>query len=139
MSLAFICSTCGTQFAPSDGPPPACPICQDERQYIGAAGQSWTTMGELRRSHRTVWGRHEPGLVGLGTTPDFAIGQRALLVRTGAGLVMWDCISLIDDAAIELVAALGGLHAIAISHPHYYASMVEWSRAFGDVPIWLHA
>ncbi|MFO7167761.1 MAG: MBL fold metallo-hydrolase, partial [Chloroflexota bacterium] len=27
---------------------------------------------------------------------------------------------------------------IAISHPHYYSSMVEWSRAF-DAPIYLHA
>ena len=26
---------------------------------------------------------------------------------------------------------LGGIAAIAISHPHYYTSMVEWSRAFG--------
>jgi hypothetical protein len=29
--------------------------------------------------------------------------------------------------------------AIAISHPHYYSSMVEWSRAFGNAPIFLHA
>ena len=29
---------------------------------------------------------------------------------------------------------MGGLKAIAISHPHYYSSMVEWSRAFGGVP-----
>ena len=35
--------------------------------------------------------------------------------------------------------ALGGSAAIAISHPHYYASMVDWSRAFGGVPIYLHA
>jgi glyoxylase-like metal-dependent hydrolase (beta-lactamase superfamily II) len=29
--------------------------------------------------------------------------------------------------------------AIAISHPHYYTTMVEWSRALGGVPIHLHA
>jgi glyoxylase-like metal-dependent hydrolase (beta-lactamase superfamily II) len=28
---------------------------------------------------------------------------------------------------------------MAISHPHYYSSMVEWSRAFNDVPVYLHA
>ncbi len=33
----------------------------------------------------------------------------------------------------------GGLTAIAISHPHFYSGMIEWSRAFGAVPIWLHA
>ncbi|HZW54793.1 MAG TPA: hypothetical protein VFF30_00740 [Nitrososphaerales archaeon] len=27
---------------------------------------------------------------------------------------------------------------IAISHPHYYSSMVEWSNSFGGIPIYLH-
>ncbi len=70
--------------------------------------------------------------------PEFAIGQRALLVRTPAGNVLWDCISLIDEATVEIVKGLGGLRAIAISHPHYYTTMVEWSRAFG-APVLLHA
>jgi len=39
----------------------------------------------------------------------------------------------------EAIRAMGGISAIAISHPHYYSSMVEWSRAFGGVPIYLHA
>ena len=81
----------------------------------------------------------KPGLIGIGTTPVFAIGQRALLLRTGAGNVLWDCISFIDDATLEIVQALGGIAAIAISHPHFYASMVEWSRAFDRAPIYLHA
>jgi glyoxylase-like metal-dependent hydrolase (beta-lactamase superfamily II) len=34
---------------------------------------------------------------------------------------------------------MGGIAAIVLSHPHYYSSMVEWSRAFGNVPIYLHA
>jgi len=33
---------------------------------------------------------------------------------------------------------MGGISAIAISHPHYYSSMVEWSRCF-NAPIYLHA
>jgi len=37
---AFICETCGTQFAESAGPPVACPICLDERQYVGHRGQT---------------------------------------------------------------------------------------------------
>jgi hypothetical protein len=45
---------------------------------------------------------------------------------------------LLDEAVVEMVKALGGVSAVAISHPHYYASMVEWSRAFGGVPIYLH-
>ena len=81
----------------------------------------------------------EPNLFGIGTTPTFGIGQRALLVRTPHGNVLWDCITLLDEATIAIITALGGLAAIAISHPHYYSSMVAWSRAFDNAPILLHA
>ena len=134
----FICSTCGTQHAATATAPPRCAICEDERQHVPETGQSWTTLRTLRVRHRNAWRRHEPGLWGIGTEPSFAIGQRALLIRHPAGNVLWDCISLIDDATVDLVTALGGISAIAISHPHYYSSMVEWSRAFGGVPVYLH-
>jgi glyoxylase-like metal-dependent hydrolase (beta-lactamase superfamily II) len=52
---------------------------------------------------------------------------------------MWDCLSLLDESVVLAFQALGGISAIAISHPHYYSSMVEWSRAFGGIPIYLHA
>ena len=134
----FICRTCGTQFAESDAPPAACPICSDERQYIGYDGQRWTTLEELQRDYHNVIKPVEPGLTGIGTHPTFAIGQRALLVQTPHGNLLWDCVSLIDEPTVAAVRALGGVRAIAISHPHYYSSMVEWSRAF-DAPIYLHA
>jgi glyoxylase-like metal-dependent hydrolase (beta-lactamase superfamily II) len=78
------------------------------------------------------------GLLGVGTEPPFAIGQRALLVQAPGGNVLWDCITVIDDAAVEAVRQAGGVRAIAISHPHYYSSVVEWSRAF-DAPVLLHS
>jgi glyoxylase-like metal-dependent hydrolase (beta-lactamase superfamily II) len=81
----------------------------------------------------------EPGLIGIGIDPHFAIGQRALFLQSPGGNILWDCLSLLDQAVIECLKALGGISAIAISHPHYYSSMVEWSRAFGGVPIYLHA
>jgi glyoxylase-like metal-dependent hydrolase (beta-lactamase superfamily II) len=131
---AFICNACGTQFPPSPSPPEACRICADERQFIPASGQSWTTLEDLRTSHSNMFRRLAPGLMTIETTPSFAIGQRAILVRTPGGNVLWDCIALLDEATIELLQGLGGLSAIAISHPHYYATMAEWSRAFGGVP-----
>lgn len=134
-----ICVTCGTQYPPLPSAPERCPICDDERQYVGPNGQQWTTMEELGRAHHNRVQEHEPGLVGIGTEPRFAIGQRALLVQTPAGNLLWDCISLIDATTIGAVAALGGVRAIAISHPHYYASMIAWSEAFGGAPIYLHA
>ncbi len=135
---AYICVTCGTQFAPTDDPPAHCPICEDERQYVGHNGQQWTTLDELRARSGNVFKDEEACLTGIGTEPNFAIGQRALLAQTPHGNVLWDCISLLDDATVAEVQARGGIEAIAISHPHYYSSMIEWSRAL-DAPIYLHA
>jgi glyoxylase-like metal-dependent hydrolase (beta-lactamase superfamily II) len=135
---AYLCVTCGTQFSPTDEPPAHCPICEDERQYVGHNGQQWTTLDDLLAGSHNMFKDEEPCLTGIGTEPKFAIGQRALLVQTPGGNVLWDCISVLDDATGAEVQACGGIKAIAISHPHYYASMVEWSRAF-DVPIFLHA
>lgn len=134
----FMCKTCGTQFAASETEPAHCPICEDERQYVAWKGQQWTTLADLQADHHTVIRSIEPNLTGIGTEPSFAIGQRALLLQTSEGNLLWDCISLIDEAAVTAVNALGGIKAIAISHPHYYGSMIEWSHAF-NAPIYLHA
>jgi hypothetical protein len=135
----FICTTCGTQYAESEEPPAGCTICEEPRQYVKKSGQQWTTLEKLRLSHRNSIKFKEPGLWGVGIDPGFGIGQRALFLRTPKTNILWDCISLLDDAVVEAIKALGGISAIAISHPHYYTSMVEWGRAFGGIPIYLHA
>jgi hypothetical protein len=135
---AYLCATCGTQFAESESPPLSCPVCEDERQWVPASGQRWTTLDALRGTHRNFYLRKELGLMSIGTTPDFAIGQRAFLVQGKGGTVLWDCIALIDDATVDIVRGLGAPQAIAISHPHYYTTVVEWSRALGGIPVYLH-
>ena len=134
----FICTTCGTQYPESHHAPQACSICQEERQYVGLNGQQWTTLVELRSSHRNDFIFLEPQLTALQTQPAFAINQRAILVESAQGNVLWDCIALIDDTSVEAIKSRGGLGAIAISHPHYYTTMIEWSRAFGNIPVYLH-
>jgi glyoxylase-like metal-dependent hydrolase (beta-lactamase superfamily II) len=128
---SYICFTCGTQFPESVDPPAACVICEDERQYVPEEGQRWTTLDELRATHRAEIREELPGLLGIGCEPSFAIGQRALLVDQ----VLWDCQALLND---EIEAAVGCLDAIAISHPHYYTTMIEWARTFG-CQIYIHA
>ena len=136
---AFICTACGTQYPPSGAAPGACAICTEERQFVPAAGQAWTTLEGLRRAHANTFRRLAPGLTAIETTPAFGIGQRAILAQTPAGNVLWDCIALVDDATVDVLKGLGGVSAIAISHPHYYTTMLEWSSALGGVPIHLHA
>ncbi|MGB3390084.1 MAG: MBL fold metallo-hydrolase [Pseudaminobacter sp.] len=135
---AYLCVQCGVQFAESAIPPERCPICEDERQYVRWGGQAWITPAELAAGHRLVM-KDDMGLLAFGIEPRFAIGQRALLAETPDGNVLWDCVSMVSDEAVAEIERRGGLTAIAISHCHYYSAMVEWSEAFGGVPIHIHA
>ncbi len=127
---SFLCKACGTQFPDSDEPPAICPICSDERQYISEEGQEWVTYEDVRTRHGADIREEEPRLTGIGMTPSFGIGQRALLVESPGGNVLWDCLPLLAEHE-ELVRSRGGLAAIAISHPHYFTTMVEWAHTFG--------
>jgi hypothetical protein len=135
---SFVCCQCGTQFGASDTPPDRCPICEDERQFVRWNGQTWTDALDLGRDHRVEW-RADTGVTGIGIEPSFAIGQRALLINEPDGCVLWDCTSLVTPGIVERIAERGGLNAIAISHPHFYGAMVDWSEALGTVPIYIHA
>jgi hypothetical protein len=134
----FICVQCGTQFGMTAEPPPHCTICADERQFVRYGGQQWTTLDRLATDHHNRFEDEAPQLLGIGTEPEFAIGQRALLLQSPGGNLLWDCISLLDNKTIAQVKARGGIRAIAISHPHFYSSMVEWADHF-DAQIFLHA
>jgi hypothetical protein len=124
----WMCITCGTQYPASPEPPQGCPICLDKRQYVRHEGQAWTTIATMQRDgfHNTLR-QLEPGLTGFGTEPSFAIAQRAMLIQTEQGNVLWECISLLDDETVAAVQQLGGIQAIAISHPHFYTSMMVLS------------
>ena len=133
-----ICSACGTSYPDTAQPPSRCLICDDERQYVPLGGQAWTTPARLASRHVNGWRELETDLFEILTYPNFAIGQRALLLRTPEGNILWDCIALLDDATVALIRGLGGLRTIAISHPHYYTCMQDWARRF-DCPVHLHA
>jgi hypothetical protein len=133
----FLCRQCGARFPEAAAPPSGCPICLDERQYVRWGGQEWLEVGEMAASHEIVC-REDHGVLGLRIAPAFAIDQRALLVEASEGNVLWDCIGLVTDAALEAIRARGPVIGIAIAHPHYYTAMAEWAKAL-DVPVHLHA
>jgi hypothetical protein len=114
----FICTACGTQYPESEQVPAHCVICEEERQYVPPRGQTWTTLEALRQTHTNTFREYEKGIIGIGSTPAFAIGQRALFVHTDHGNILWDCIATLDDATVTMIEGLGGIDAIAISHPH---------------------
>ncbi|MBE1877946.1 hydrolase [Myceligenerans pegani] len=129
----WICSTCGVEHAER---PAVCAICDDERQWVPADGQHWTTLDELAAAgERIEVFEFEPDLYGLHTVPGVGIGPTPKIVRTPGGNLMFDVPGYIDDDAVARVEELGGLAFIVASHPHMYGVQVEWSRRFGGVPV----
>jgi glyoxylase-like metal-dependent hydrolase (beta-lactamase superfamily II) len=137
--MHFICTTCGIQYDATAQPPAHCPVCEDERQYVNPGGQAWTTLEQVAARHRNIIELVAPNLYAIYTTPSFAIGQRAYLLLTPGGNILWDCITNLDASTIDMIKRLGGIKAIALSHPHYYSTIVEWSHAFDHAPVYVHA
>ncbi|MFT2817067.1 hydrolase [Leifsonia sp. A12D58] len=132
----WICRTCGVEQADANTPPVVCAICSDERQYVPAAGQTWTTLEELSAAgtHVTIE-TVEPRLFGVRANPIVGIGQRTHLIQTDAGNVLWDPIGYVDATGAAAVLELGPVAAIVASHPHHFGAQVAWSRALGGVPV----
>lgn len=135
----YICTTCGTQYSGSSVPPRECLICNEERQYVNPNGQVWTTLETMvnENNYRNEILQEEEGLYSLTTKPSFAIGQSAHLVQNSGFNLLWDCVTYLDKQTLHEVRNLGGIKAIALSHPHFYSAQVTWAEAF-DVPIFIH-
>jgi len=131
-----VCATCGTQF-PKKDKDEICKICSEERQYIPLDGQKWTTHSQVASAHKNKIIKIKENLYEIVISPKFSIGQRAFLVVSEGGNILWDCISLLDGETIKFINERGGLKAIAISHPHYYSNMNTWAETF-DCPIYIH-
>lgn len=130
-------------------------IPQDPRQYVPASGQSWSSLAKENGLQKNILETdpHDarihyistkpltpaelpPGLSDSTTTrKQLGIGQRAILLQTDAGNVLWDCIAFLDQATIDFVKEKGGLKAIVISHPHFYTTHLEWASAF-ECPVY---
>lgn len=136
MNQSKVCTTCGTQY-PAGNAPEQCTICLDDRQYIPEGGQSWTTPGDLTRKSSIRTLQLQDHVYEFTIVPTFAIGQRAFLIRSPNGNVLWDCIPLLNETTAAFIESKGGLKAIAFSHPHYYSNMNDWAERF-DCPVYIH-
>ncbi|MDJ0312847.1 hydrolase [Arthrobacter sp. H35-D1] len=136
----WTCATCAIEHTDTTDPPQVCEICSDERQYVPATGQRWTTRDELEaEGFRITVVELEPGLHAVETMPELGIGQRGLLVQTEHGNLLWEPPGFLDNAGIEAVRALGGVAVVAASHPHLTGSSIQWSHAFGRAPVYVAA
>jgi glyoxylase-like metal-dependent hydrolase (beta-lactamase superfamily II) len=135
--MFWLCRTCGVEHTTASS---LCAICADDRQWVPAEGQQWATLEELvAEGMRSQVAVIEDGLVAIGSSPPFGIGQLGKLVCSDAGNVLWDPPGFVDDGAVTAVTELGPVIAIVASHPHMYGAQVEWSQRLGDVPVYVNA
>ena len=135
---SFICATCGVQYPPSESVPEHCPICEDERQYLPVTGQRWLNYSEVSSTYENLCLEEEPGLLLVASEPRVGIGQCARIIHTPHGNVMWECTPVLTSETRRRITALGGIQAFALSHPHFQSTIVEWSMAFDNAPIFIH-
>lgn len=129
----WICQTCAVEHTHNAG---ICAICADDRQWVPAEGQQWTTLEDLAADgHRADIAELEPDLFAITTSPATGIGQQSKLVRTPVGNLLWDPVGFVDADIAARVRALGEVRAIVASHPHMYGVQVQWSRLLGDAPV----
>ncbi|CAL8576859.1 hypothetical protein XPA_002726 [Xanthoria parietina] len=135
-----LCVACGSQYSdePKEATSNSCKICDDPRQFVPPGGQQWTTLASIQRTHQNKWERDpkNPNLWSIWSEPKFAIGQRAMLLETANGNVLWDLIALLNNSTIEFIKSRGGLKAMVISHPHYYTTYCVWAKAF-NCPVYI--
>ncbi|MEN7547609.1 MBL fold metallo-hydrolase [Rapidithrix thailandica] len=132
-----ICKTCGTRYATGKFDEKYCLVCLDDRQYLKSYGQQWLSYSGLLENHTVKIKQLREDIFELKVFPSFAIGQKAHLILTPKGNILWDCIPFLDEATLAFIQSQGGINAIAISHPHYYSLMQEWANAF-ECPVHLH-
>ncbi|CAK1363718.1 hypotheticalsprotein [Cercospora beticola] len=137
----LICRACGTQFdVPADQPLKSCRICDDPRQYVPPQGQTWTSLASLHSSkeykNQFQPFPNDPRLISISTTPKFGIGQRAILICTPSGNILWDLIAYLDQETVDFINSKAGLKAIVISHPHYYTTHLDWAKTF-NCPVYV--
>lgn len=135
----YICETCGIQYPDTVKEPEVCIICTEERQYVHPKGQSWTTLEKMVQEgkYQNIIQQDEANLYSIQTTPRFGIGQTAYLLQHNHINILWDCITYLDEPTIQTIQKLGGIDIIALSHPHYYTTQVEWAETF-DALIYIH-
>lgn len=133
-----ICKTCGTRYHPDNFDVTKCPICLDERQFVKDGEQYWVSYDEIQQNYLIHINQLRSDVFELKMLPDFAIGQKAHLLITSNGNVLWDCLPFFDKPTADFISAKGGLKLIAISHPHFYGIMDEWAHYF-NCPIYLNS
>ncbi len=129
MALNFlVCTNCGfwqRHFAAPD----ACPVCTDHRHVLPDDGYTFLTAAEAA-ARTTVWEELEDGIWRFRLDKPIGIGPMGYVIERPGGNVAFEGCGWYSDAALDHVAALGGLRWISASHPHSYGCLWRLQERF---------
>jgi hypothetical protein len=97
---------------------PPCRLANRRINTLGLQDKSGLLVGELTCRYQNEIHEEEPSLYSIHTKLSFAIWQRAFLVQSPRGNLLWDCITLLDDDTIRAVHAAGEESAGPWGLPH---------------------
>ncbi|TKX23442.1 hypothetical protein C1H76_4510 [Elsinoe australis] len=134
----IICVACGTQYDVTYKQGlERCKICDDPRQFIPPSGQQWTSLGREKGKHENKWEQDasDDRIWHLYADPKLGIGERASLIKTPHGNIIWDCFAYLSQDLVDFVR---GCAALVISHPHFYTTHLVWAQLL-HCPIYVHS
>ncbi|EXJ82554.1 hypothetical protein A1O3_06367 [Capronia epimyces CBS 606.96] len=103
----LVCTACGAQYDVDEKTgKDECRICDDPRQFVPETGQSFTTLANLQAgNYKNVFEpcKQNGNVVEIWTEPKFGIGQRACLIQTPHGNVLWDLVAYLDQDTVDKV------------------------------------
>lgn len=130
----WCCANCGfwqRRFAR----PTTCPSCEDFRHPLPSDGYVFLTPDEVAARHKLTWHEALPDVWQFRLAPDLAIGQTGFLIRTPDGNVHLEGCGWYDDAALDFIAAQGGVAWLSASHHHVYGALWRVAERFAPTTV----
>ncbi|MET0428672.1 MAG: MBL fold metallo-hydrolase [Microvirga sp.] len=125
----FTCDNCGfwqRHFAT----PLQCPMCLDARHVVPQTGWRFLSEAQAQEEFPCHWEELEPGVWRFWNDPVTGIGPSAYLIRTDHGNMGFEGCPVFSAAALDKIAALGGMQMLSSSHPHAYGALPQLQDRF---------
>ena len=127
---AYVCANCGFWQRYFERPG-WCPLCMDVRHVVPREGWRFLDLSAAQQAWPTCWEELGEGAWRFWNEPVEGIGPSGYLLRQDGGNVFFEGCTVFDDAALDYIAALGGINVLSASHPHSYGALWQLQDRFG--------
>jgi ribosomal protein S12 methylthiotransferase accessory factor len=129
MLTPYCCTHCGFWQRYFETPP-ECPVCTDARHPLPLDGWAFRTPDEMSGRVETRWRAVADGVFLFENDPPVGIGPCGYLICRSEGNIAFEGASWYSDAALDFIAAQGGVDLLSASHAHVYGALWQLARRF---------